>query len=248
MVSAPARALPSRAEVAQTVLASCPTPEIIAPGLREPVEMHGIDPAGRPILVVADNSPVADLVDSSPESVPVVLRAAQLRPVRVPDRVRAHVMVHGQLDAVPRGEHADVMLQLGHTDRFARLAAPADGCALLRAEPEHIEVDGAVVALEEFRRAAPDPFAQDEAELVDDLLVSHPERLASLTTLLDARALDGAIEIGPSGLDRYGLTFRVRKATGVQETRLPFVAPLECAAALLDALQQLLWLAERRAS
>ena len=246
VVRAAARGVPSRAELAHTVLASCPTPEIIARGLHEPVEMHGIDPAGRPILVVAEGSPVADLVDRSPESVPIVLRAAQLRPVRVPDRVRAHVTFHGFLDAVPSDEHSAVMLQLGHTDRFARCAAPPEGCMLLRAAPGYIELDGASVDLAEFRRAAPDPFAQDEAELVHDLLISHPEWLASLYTLLDADVLDGATEIGPSGLDRYGLTFRVRNATGIQETRLPFAAPLDCAAALLDAIHQLLWLAGRR--
>jgi hypothetical protein len=247
VVRAAARGVPSQAELAQTVLASCPFPEIITRGLREPVEMHGIDPAGRPILVASESSPAADLVGRSPEGVPIVLQAAQLRPVRVPDRVRAHVTFHGWLDAVPSAEHSAVMLQLGHTDRFARCAAPPDGCTLLRAEPGAIELDGAAVELDEFRRAAPDPFAQDEAELVHDLLLSHPERLASLCTLLDADVLDGATDIGPSGLDRYGLTFRVRNATGIQETRLPFPAPLECAAALLDAIHQLLWLASRRA-
>jgi hypothetical protein len=236
---------PAPAERARSALAACPIPEVTAHGTRSLVPLHATDADGRPVLLVPDDSPPAAAVAGSTGDVPVVLRAAHLRPLQVVDRVRARVELHGRLDVVAPAERGPAMLRLAHLGGVAVAGVvlagqvPA-GHTLLRLRPDQVTLDGEPVDLAEFGRAAPDPFACREGELLRRLLRDRPEAVAGLCTLLDPAVLADATEIAPSGLDRHGLTIRASSPTGPRESRLAFPEPVACSGALEEAMRALL--------
>ncbi|HVL86328.1 MAG TPA: hypothetical protein VM367_18835 [Pseudonocardia sp.] len=240
---------PDPAERCRTVLAASPLLEVTAHGSPSLVGAHASDPDGRPLLLVPDVAPAASAVAGSRAAVPARVRAAQLRPLQVVDRVRARVELHGSLDVVPVGERGAAMLRLADLGRMppgaAHLAgAPApevpDGHALLRIDPHHVTLDGAPVDLDAYAAAVPDPFAGRESTLLRRLLGDRPQAVAGLATLLDPAVVAEATEIAPSGLDRRGVTILVATPAWSREIRLAFAAPADTPAALEGALGVLL--------
>lgn len=227
---------PDPAERARTTLSACPLPEITAHGLVSLVPDHAVDRDGRPVLLVPDDSELAGIVAGSIGDVPVRLRAAHLRSLHVPDRVRTRVELHGRLDVVEPG--GLVPAPSLHTAR--------DGRSLLRIRPDHVTVDGEAVEPDAYRCAAPDPFAHSEAELLRRLLGEHPETVAALCGLLEPRLVAQATEIAPSGLDRFGIAMLTTGPAGSSESRIPFPVPVSGTGTLLGALQALLAAARTR--
>lgn len=229
---------PAAPERARTVLAACPLPEITADGAPGLVSLHVTGPDGTPVVLVPEGSALA--AAGARDDVPVLLRAVQLRPLQVPDRVRARVEVHGRLGPVPPAEHATAMLRLARTGGVPVTTAVPEGLALLRVLPAQVTLDGAVVDVDAYRAARPDPFAHREAQLLRRLFGDRPDAVAGLCTLVDPALLAGATEIAPSGLDRHGITIMATAPRGLREARIPFDAPLTRVGALDEALQLLL--------
>lgn len=229
---------PGPAERARTVLAACPLPEVTADGSPGLVAMHVTGPDGTPVILTPDRSPLAEA--GARDDVPVLLRAVQLRPLQVPDRVRARVEIHGRLGPVPQAEHATAMLRLARTGVVPVTTELPDGLVLLRVVPAQVTLDGAAVDVDAYRGARPDPFAHREGQLLRRLFGDRPDAVAGLCTLVDPALLAGATEIAPSGLDRHGITIMATAPGGARETRIPFDAPLARVGALDEALQLLL--------
>lgn len=171
-----------------------PVLDVYARGARVVVGAHRVGPDGRVVLLVDDTSPLATAADREPGGVPVLVRAARLRCGPGPDRVRTRVELLGRMTG----------------ERW-------DGGRALTVLPAHVSLDGTVVPVRRYRRAAPDPFAAHEAEELTRL-DARPE---DLLRLLGAPAADAAVVV-PVGLDRYGLTLRVTDAAGTAEHRVPF--------------------------
>lgn len=229
----PSSEAPTGAERARTVLAVAPTVTVSTQGSDWTVARHGVDPSGCPLLLVG--APTADALTTTPagavrQPVRVTLHAAQLHLLRVPDRVRHRVEIRGTVTAVAAAE-ADELLA---ADR--RFLDALDECALLRVEPAAILLDGDPVGLAEFRCAAADPFAPEEESLLREMLSTRQEDLVWLCTLLGPDALNGATEIAPVGVDRWGLTIRVAGPAGARHHRIGFPDPVD----RVDALQRVL--------
>lgn len=231
---------PRPAERARTVLHAAPVLEVLAPPARGLVLDHGTDRDGRPLLIVVNGSALAGVVAAARGPVDVAVHAARLSPLRVADRLRGRVALRGTLDVVPLAERGLALLQLARQGRArAACALPADS-SLLRVEPVALDVDGVGVGPVDYRRATPDPLVDAEPALLQTLLAERPHDLAGLCAMLDPMLLVDAVEIAPSGLDRYGLTVRIAGRRHVREARLPFVTPVDGPRDVPVALQVLL--------
>lgn len=96
---------------------------------------------------------------------------------------------------------------LAHCEDCDALVAPGR-----RLTPTAVLLDGAPVPLDAYARAAPDPVARHEAEVLSHLTTGHPEAAAQLAGLLPRRMLAGAERVVPLRLDRYALVLRVERA------------------------------------
>lgn len=236
---------PDPAERARTALTACALPEVVAHGIGSPAELHVVEPGGDIVLLVREDSRLAGAVTGSGD-VAAVLRAAQLRPLQVADRIRARVEVHGRLDAVPPTENGAAMLRLARRGDVPVTTTVPPRHRLLRLIAGQVLLDTGPVNLDAYRIAAADPFTRRETELLRRLLRDRPDTVAGLCALLDPALLDGAREIVPSGLDRFGVTILVSTPSGTRETRIAFTEPAEDINAVEVALGRLLARARSR--
>jgi hypothetical protein len=237
---------PDPAERARTALTACPLPEVVAHGIGSPAAVHVVEPGGDLVLLVRDDSRLAGIMAGSRGDVAAVLRAAQLRPLQIADRIRARVEVHGRLDVIPPPEHGTAMLRLARRGDVPVTTTLPEGHSLLRLLAGQVLLDGRPVDLAAYRAAEADPFTRRESELLRRLLRDRPDTVAGLCSLLDPALLDGAREIVPSGLDRYGITILVAAGSGTREARIPFAEPVACTTGLEGALRGLLAQARSR--
>ena len=236
---------PGPAERARSALHGAPVLEIHGPGVSWHAVSHGYDRDGRPLLLAEDVSPLAALVAAASGPVAVAVHAARIRPLRVADRVRCRVELRGRLDVVPFGEHSLALLELARQGRAPAASALPEGSSLLRVQPIMIIVDGIGVDPRDYRDCEPDPLIDDELRLLHEL-AGRPHDVTALCTMLDPALLTDAVEIAPSGLDRYGITLRVAGHDHVRETRLPFPEPLDGPREVAGAIQVLLGRARYR--
>lgn len=213
--------LPTPAELARTALRASPTLEIVAGGVTATVGRHDTDRRGRPMLLVDRRSALAELATNKLDPVPMLVWAASLRPVELPDRVRARVELSGYLDTV-------CPMRCGQVQ--------------LRGEVLAVTLDGARIDPDAYARAASDPHVDDEAALLRTLLRNRPAALARACARLEPELVAAATAIAPSGLDRHGVTVWLGGPGWARELRLPFPEPLDdpgaaasTVAALLDA-------------
>lgn len=229
---------PDAAERARTVLAAAPTVDVEARGGAWTVLRHGTDPSGCPLLLVSAD-PAEDLTCTGHGAVPrpalVTLHAAQLHVLRMPDRIRHRVEIRGTVTEVSPVE-ADQLLSAAGT----RFLDAVDESFLLRLEPARVLLDGEPVGLAEYRAAAPDPLGPVADDLMRDLVRNRQDDLVWLCTLLGPDAVEGATEIAPVGVDRWGLTLRVARPDGAVEHRIGFPDPVERVAALHRMLARLI--------
>ncbi|MEV8451981.1 DUF2470 domain-containing protein [Streptomyces sp. NPDC052095] len=233
--------MPSAAERTRTLVQSTCSAVLLLPGLRRlPSEqltplVRTVGPEGDVFLELPAGSPVVRAAEHARAGEPeAVLEITDVAPVSVPHRVRGRAWVSGRLTAVPG------------------LSGP--GRTTLRLETEEAYVDdlwGArEVRPEELRDAAPDPFLEHEAELLQHLATAHGEQLRSLCGLLGGRTADRCPahlpSVVPLALDRYGLRVRLCEPTGqCYDARFEFPEPVRDAAALSHAVRTLFEAAAR---
>lgn len=214
--------LPCPAERARTALAASPTLDVVAGGVQDVVGRHGTDRWGRPTMLVDGASGLAATARAGAPA-PMLVRAAALRPIEVPDRIRARVELCGYLElvtAVPSG------------------MGPS-GMVLLRGEVLSVTLDEASVDPDAYAGARSDPHVDRETEVLRRL-GHHPAALAERCARAEPATVEAATEIGPSGVDRHGLTVWLAAPGWTREIRLPFPYPVDDPSALQTALTELL--------
>lgn len=206
------------AELARTTVWASPTLEVVADGLRTIVVQHSCDRWGRPLLHLDAATPLVELVTRAPGPVPMLVRAASLRPIEVPDRVRARVELRGHLEPL----------------------SSRQGTVRLRGEVLTVDLDGTAVDPDAYAAAAVDPHVTREPGLLRKLLREHPASLARCCARCEPELLATAAELAPCGLDRHGLTVWLSAPGWTREIRLPFPRPVDDPTDLSAALSTLL--------
>jgi uncharacterized protein DUF2470 len=115
---------------------------------------------------------------------------------------------------------------VAHPDRLAEVVRRPDASALVRVDVEQVWLDGAPVELDAYRQAECDPLAAGSDKFVAHLVQHHAAGVVLLAHLLDAATVYSARLIAPTGVDRFGLTFRLVGDAGTTRTRLNFPAAL----------------------
>lgn len=181
-----------------------------------------------------------------------LLELTDYAPLPLREPVRSLVWVRGRLHEVP--PHAVVPL----LDRIAggcpspallqvqtpRSVASHDEprYALLRLAIESVVVTDATgaeaVDVADLLAARPDPFCGVESTLLWHLDTAHSDVLARLVSRLPAPLRRG--QVRPLGVDRYGMRFRVERADGDHDVRLPFHRPVTDMVGLSQAIRVLM--------
>ncbi|MFI0815669.1 DUF2470 domain-containing protein [Streptomyces sp. NPDC021098] len=211
--------------------------------------VHGGSPAARAAAYAQDDdlTCVMEITDVAPVSVPQRIRgrawvAGWLTPVRGDDRAASAALLAG---AHPVGE----LLGLGEALQSDSAAGPRTrnpAWTLLRLEVAEACVDdlwGADgVEPDDFARAAPDPLAPHEAELLQHLHAAHSEQVRGLCALLGERSSTVCTR-GPAvpvALDRFGLRVRFTDdADRPFDARFDFPEPVRGVSGLRRAMHAL---------
>lgn len=217
---------PSGAERVRSVLSAARSLTVTTDGYScDLAGAHALDERGRLTLRLPADCRLAALVACAPRGdLAAMLQFTDVAPTAVRERVRARVTLSGWL-----------------TQGGAETEA---GRVELRLDPVRATLDtgnGAVgVGLDELVLAEADPLAGHEAGLLIHLTDDHPDAVARLARLVEARHLHGVRRVVPVGVDRYGLTLRLEHARAHADARLPFAVPLRVAAEFGDRIQGLL--------
>ncbi|MEU6549538.1 DUF2470 domain-containing protein [Streptomyces sp. NPDC046915] len=212
-------AAPGVAEQARSVLAVAWSCTVTADGGREElVGTHTVDEAGRVLLRVPEDGALRAAAVCAPRGEPsAVLEFADVAPVPVRHRIRARLWLAGWFAA------EDGQLAFRPTRVVLRRSSGA-----------------ALVGLDEFAAATPDPLAPVEARLLTHLADAHPDAVERLTRLVDPDSLHAATRVAPLAVDRHGLTLRIERARAHADVRLPFHAPADDVAQLTERMHVLL--------
>ncbi|KES08221.1 hypothetical protein BU52_04135 [Streptomyces toyocaensis] len=212
-------AAPGAAERARSVLAGAWSCAVTAEGVREEfVGAHSVTGDGRVLLDVPEDSALLAAAVCAPRGEPsAVLEFADVAPVPVRDRIRARLWLAGWFSA------RDGRLALRPTRVVLRQRSGA-----------------ALVDLDDFAGAAPDPLATAEARLLTHLADCHADAVERLTRLVGHAGLHGAVRVQPLAVDRHGLTLRIERVRGCGDVRLPFHAPADDVAELTERVHALL--------
>lgn len=236
--------IPSPAERARTAVRLSPFLRVRTPGAGGDVDLHGTDPDGSVVLVVPDDAPVVAAVRRAGGEAPVLLDAADLCPVPVPDRVRARVRLVGWVHEPPPQLRRELALVAADREDAGALLDIGNGRTVLYVDvAEVLFVDGGgdldevgsvtFVATADYAAARPDPLSGTEAALLGHLLHGHPAELARLAQLLPEPLAAAAV---PVALDRHGLVLR----SGTIDVRLEFGRPVSCPRELPGQMRELL--------
>lgn len=198
--------MPSAAERTRTLVQSTCSGALLISGLdvlrpdQLVPEARTVGPDGEVLLVFPADSPAVRAATHAVEDeLAAVLELTDVAPVSVPNRIRGRAWLSGWLTCLPGvAEPGRMMLRLELGD-----ICVDDLWGVENAEPDA------------FARAAADPLAEYETELLQHLHSSHDEQMLGLYSLLGEQA-DGARAAGdravPLALDRFG--FRVRFTRG----------------------------------
>ncbi|MCQ4044208.1 DUF2470 domain-containing protein [Streptantibioticus rubrisoli] len=208
--------MPTAAERLRTLVEGNSSALLVIPGLdgADPLDMvpseRTVTEEGDVVLCLPPNSPaVRAATHAEADELSAVLEITDVAPVAVAHRVRARAWVAGWLTPLRDGRPARLRLEVGE-------AAVED---LWGADP--VEPD-------EFAAALPDPFAAQEAELLQHLAAAHGGQLDWLCALVSGRdgrcaAPGGAV---PVALDRFGLRVRFGGDGHVFDARFDFPTPV----------------------
>jgi hypothetical protein len=242
-------AIPTPAERARTTVRLSPYLRVRIPGACADVDLHGTDPDGSVVLVLAEDSPLVAAVRRAGPArdggdLPVLVDAADLCPVPVPDRVRGRTRLVGWVHEPAPGLRREVALVAADRDGAEALLDIGCGRTVLYVDVVEVFVAAAGVdpddvgaaehvRTQEYAAARPDPLAGTEAALLGHLVGGHPAELRRLAALVPEELRADAV---PIALDRYGLVLRC----GGQDVRLPFGAPVSCPRELPGRMRELL--------
>jgi hypothetical protein len=236
---------PSPAERARTLLHAADSLTLDWAGGRHEVHReHHCDGSGALTVDLPLSSPLAHQLGETgrgaPGRVPVRLHLTDVAPMAGGDRVRAQLTVTGRVWPGP----------VGRTCPAHREAPGPVMVAAVEVADITFRRGGAtvVVAVQDYRRAEPDPLALLEAGQLAHLARDHPDAVDLLTRLLDARKLMGARGVVPWALDRYGIVLRILRPDGVADVRLRFQPRVATAGQAGSQLRRLLVEATARRS
>ncbi|MFC7307699.1 DUF2470 domain-containing protein [Streptomyces monticola] len=223
--------MPSAAERTRTLVQSTCSGVLLSPGAEgtRPDQLiadeRTVGPEGDVFLVFPADSPVVRAAThAQDDELPAVLEITDVAPVSVPNRIRGRVWLSGWLTQVPG------------------MAEP--GRMMLRLEVGEASVDdlwgAAGVEPEDFARAAADPLALHEAELLQHLHSAHTDQMQLLTALLGDRAAAPGRAV-PVALDRFGLRVRFvgERAGSTFDARFDFPEPVRDVNGLRRAMHRL---------
>ncbi|MEU6576751.1 DUF2470 domain-containing protein [Streptomyces sp. NPDC046805] len=215
----PCTAVSGAAERARTVLAAAWSCAVTVDGGREEhVAAHTVTEDGRVLLHMPEDSALLAAAVCAPRGEPsAVLEFADVAPVPVRHRIRARLWLAGRF--TPEDGHLTF-----HATRV--VLREASGTA--------------VVPLDAFAGAAPDPLAGAEARLLTHLADAHPDAVDRLTRLVEPGSLHGAVRVRPLAVDRHGLTLRIERTRTHGDVRLPFHTPADDMAQLTERMHVLL--------
>lgn len=216
---------PKAAERARSLAYGVAGGVLITPGIPDqPVPAHVTDDTGRPLLLMAAESPVVSALWNEPD-LPASLRISDVAPVPLADRLRGQVWLHGWLTEVDDEERRAAAVRLARLharpelldlSRLGGLSGPGDQVwTVLALEAAEVEIsDGwghTVLEPEEYAAAEPDPFVAIEPGMLTHLDSAHRTELLGLF-----RHRFGPVEpepvVRPLGLDRHGLWLRCAAA------------------------------------
>jgi len=225
--------IPTPAERARTILRLAPCLRVRTPGAWAEVDLHGTDPDGSVVLVLAEQSPVVGAVRRAGADLPVLVDAADLCPAPVADRVRGRLRLVGWVhEPAPTLRRELALVAADREGAGALLDIGCGGTVLYVDVVEALVADGGADP-DDYATARPDPLAGTEAALLDHLVSGHPTELRRLAEQLPRPVRDGAV---PVALDRHGLVLRC----GAGDVRLPFGAPVRCPRELPGRMRELL--------
>jgi hypothetical protein len=241
---------PSLAERARTAVRLSPTLWVGTEHGSGEADRHGTDEIGSLVLVVAEDHPVTVAARWCHGGLPVIVEAADLCPVPVPDRVRGHARLTGWVHEPAeflRRPLAMRTAQRGNIEDLSELLDIGHGHTVLYVNVTEVSVSvgrGAPVTVPagDYATADADPLAEVEAGLLSHLVSAHAEELARLVELVPEPVRAVADRIVPVRLDRYGVVIRA----GAADVRLAFAEPLGCRGQLPDRMRELLARATRR--
>ncbi|WP_155054192.1 DUF2470 domain-containing protein [Streptomyces blattellae] len=217
--SQPWTAAPAAAERARSLLLTAWSCTVTADGGREEfVGAHSVDDDGRVLLSVPEDSALFAAAVCAPRGEPsAVLEFADVAPVPVRNRIRARLWLAGWF--APEDD-----LLAFHATRVV-LRQPTGA---------------AVVDLDEFAAAKPDPLATAESRLLTHLADCHADAVERLTRLVEPESLHGAVKVQPLAVDRHGLTLRIERTRAHGDVRLAFHRPADDVAQLTERMHILL--------
>ena len=234
---------PTPAERARTTVWLAPYLRVRIPGGCAEVDLHGTDPDGSVVLVVAEDSPVVAALRAAGGDLPVLVDGADFCPVPVADRVRGRVRLVGWVHEPAAGLRREIALVAADREGAGALLDIGAGRTVLYVDVVEVFVTAGAdpddvgaaewVRPQDYAAARPDPLAGTEAALLGHLVAGHPAELRRLAALLPPERRDGAV---PVALDRYGLVLR----SGGEDVRLPFGAPVACPRELPGRMRELL--------
>ncbi|WP_407554450.1 DUF2470 domain-containing protein [Streptomyces sp. Pv4-95] len=195
------------------------------------VGLHAVDGKGRLGLRLPADSPLRPPAACAPGATQAALvEFTDIAPTAVRERVRARVSLSGWL--TPTGPQGSADDGADHRLDLARAA---------------LETASDIVAVrpDELADATADPLALAEAAMLTHLADGHPDVVARLTRLADARLLLGAVRVQPLALDRHGITLRCEYARGHGDFRFAFSKRVRTAAEAGDQVRLLLATARR---
>ncbi|NBE53094.1 DUF2470 domain-containing protein [Streptomyces boluensis] len=223
--------MPSAAERTRTLVQSTCSGVLLSPGVESALPDHliaderTVGPDGDVFLVLPADSPVVRAAThAQDDELPAVLEITDVAPVSVPHRIRGRAWLSGWLTRVPG------------------IAEP--GRMMLRLEVGEASVDdlwGAEsVEPDAFARAAADPLAGHEAELLQHLHAAHDEQVQLLSALLGRRSMAAGRAV-PLALDRFGLRVRFisEQDSTTFDARFDFPEPVRDVVGLRRAMHHL---------
>ncbi|WP_329042424.1 DUF2470 domain-containing protein [Streptomyces sp. NBC_00178] len=231
MTVAPARTAElSHAERIRSVVAAATSLGLTTAGASyDLVAMHVVDDR-RLVLRVPDDTPLAvEMVCAPHGKLGALAEFTDVSPVRACDRIRARVMLSGEL--TPSGTRQDNVMIL--TLDLARAGIRRNG------RVDHVHPD-------EVFAAGPDALALEEAAMLGHLDDDHHDVVTRLARLAAPEVRRGVVDVRPYALDRYGFTLRYEYAQGHRDARLLFPVPVRDASEVGVQVEALLLRARHR--
>ncbi|WP_424183717.1 DUF2470 domain-containing protein [Actinokineospora sp. G85] len=193
------------------------------------------------VLLPADHELVGAAWTAPRGELATMVELADPAPVPLRESIRGLLWITGWLRALSAEEARAQALAVAEERPDPRLLDLGHTATLLTLVPASMVLaDGEgtdPVSREDFVRAAPDPFAAQEAGWLRHLELSHTDVVGALARHLPAELRGGHIR--PLGIDRYGLRLRVEAVDTDHDVRLAFSRPVDTPAELSRELRAL---------